>query len=86
MRPEDYTIEDCPFCGEYVAIRSTGITACPECGKPVIPCSCCPLKRGCDYSKCPYGCTGDFLDEKLPVTNLPMTPEEIAFAEEGEER
>ena len=81
MKPEDYTIEYCPYCEQEVAIRSHGITACPSCGKPLAPCSdCCLAFKGC-YSDCPYGCTGGPEDEFKPITNPPMTEEEIAFAE-----
>lgn len=91
MNVEDYTIEWCPFCEEEVAIHKSGITACPSCGKPLTPCNECALAfTGC-YSDCnpdpdkrvrsgcPYGCTGGPEDEFLPITNPPMTPEEIEF-------
>ena len=89
MKAEDYTIEGCPFCDQDVAIRSHGITACPSCGKPLAPCSVCCLEysgcysdlRGCALpDPCPYGCTGGPEDEFKPITNPPMTDEEIAFA------
>lgn len=81
MKPEDYTIEYCPYCDEYVAIRSHGVTACPSCGKPLAPCSVCFDELGdCDYALCPYGCKGAG-DDVIPITNPPMTAEEIAFAE-----
>lgn len=85
MKPEDYTIEYCPFCDTEVAIRSHGVTACPECGKPLAPCSVCHDERGgCLKSEpCPYGCLsgGDGSeDENIPITNPPMTPEEVTFA------
>ena len=82
MKPEDYTIEYCPYCESEVAIRSHGITTCPSCGKPLAPCSVCCAERGdCNYGLCPYGCTGGAEDEFKPITNPPMTEEEIAFAE-----
>ena len=91
MKPEDYTIEYCPFCDQEVVIRSHGITACPSCGKPLAPCSVCSLAfTGCyadcnpdenTETGCPYGCTGGAEDEFKPITNPPMTAEEIAFAE-----
>ena len=62
----DYTIEWCPFCGSEQVIYSTGITACPECGKPLTPCSMCEY---CNYVTCPYGCTGDEKDEFKKITN-----------------
>ena len=77
MKLEDYTLEYCPFCEQEVAIRSKGVTACPECGKPLAPCSAC--SDNC--VKCPYGCTCSAEDEFKPITNPPMTAEEIAFAE-----
>ena len=83
MKPEDYTIEYCPYCDQEVAIRSHGITACPSCGKPLAPCSVCfDEQGGCEVLKsCPYGCTGGTEDEFKPITNPHMTAEEIAFAE-----
>lgn len=83
MKAEDYTIEYCPFCKQEVAIRSHGVTACPSCSKPLAPCSMCASERnGCTLpASCPYGCTGGAEDEFKPVTNPPMTAEEIAFAE-----
>ena len=90
MKPEDYTIEWCPFCDQEVAIRSHGITSCPSCGKPLAPCSvCCLAFKGCyadcnpdenAETGCPYGCTGGASDEFLPITNSPILEEEIAFA------
>ena len=55
IKPEDYTIEMCPECGEETIIFSDGITPCRNCGAPVIPCSVC-LENGncnndCDFSK-----------------------------------
>lgn len=83
MTPEDYTIEYCPWCNQDVTIRAHGVTACPECGKPLAPCSVCHDERGgCSAVRpCPYGCneTGEG-DEYKPVTTPPMTAEEIAFA------
>lgn len=82
MKRDDYTIEYCPFCDQEVAIRARGVTACPECGKPLAPCSVCNDERGgCSTVKpCPYGCTGGAKDEFKPITNPPMTAHEIAFA------
>lgn len=80
MKPEDYTIEYCPFCDTDVAIHAHGITACPECGKPLAPCSVCVDERGDCFKPCPYGCTGGAEDEFKPITEPPMTAEEIAFA------
>ncbi len=89
MKPEDYTIEYCPYCDREVAIRSHGITACPSCGKPLAPCSVCrgektgcyAYLRGCEQEPCPYRCTGGAVDEFKSITNRPMTAEEIAFVE-----
>ena len=84
--PNDCTIEYCPHCDMEVAIRSKGVTACPECGRPLAPCSVCWHENGgCRMSPtnpdaCPYGCTGGEADERKPITAPPMTPEEIAFA------
>ena len=43
MKAGDHTIESCPFCELYAAIRSHGITACPSCSKPLAPYSVCTL-------------------------------------------
>lgn len=83
MKAEDYTIEYCPYCDQEVAIRSHGVTACPSCGKPLVPCSVCTLKYNDCIDPCPYGCTGGAEDEVIPITNPPMTNEEIAFAWEN---
>ena len=83
MNREDYTIEYCPFCDQEVAIRAHGVTACPECGKPLAPCSVCHDERGGCIDPCPYGCKGTGEDEFKPVTNPPMTEEEIRFAFEN---
>ena len=85
MKPEDYTIEYCPYCDTDVAIHAHGVTACPESGKPLAPCTVCHDERGgCSATEpCPYGCAygGECLkDETIQITNPPMTPEEIAFA------
>ena len=83
MKPEDYAIEYCPYCEQEVVIHSRGVTACPSCGKPLAPCSVCTLEQYdcCLPNPCPYGCTGGAADEFLPITNPPMTAEEITFAE-----
>lgn len=73
IRPENYTIEWCPFCDSEQVIYSKGITACPECGAPLAPCSMC---EGCNYDTCPYGCTGGPEDEFKEVTNPPI-PEDV---------
>ena len=85
MNPEDYTIEFCPYCEREVAIRSHGVTACPECGRPLAPCSVCHDEcGGCKAMEpCPYGCTGGAEDEFKPITEPPMMDEEIAFAFEN---
>lgn len=86
MEKNDYTVEFCPNCNQDVAIHATGITACPECGEPLAPCSVCwDMYGGClrtseNPSACPYGCTGGPEDSEKTVTNPPMTAEEIAFA------
>lgn len=82
MDRRDYTIEYCPFCDSEVAIRSHGVTACPECGKPLAPCSVCQEERGgCNATEsCPYGCKGGAEDEFKTITNPPMTEEEVSFA------
>lgn len=72
INPGDYTIEFCPYCDSEQVIFSKGVTACPECGKPLAPCSMC---EECNYETCPYGCTGGSEDEVKPVTNPPITKE-----------
>lgn len=79
VNAKDYTIEFCPWCEQEVAIHSKGITACPNCGKPLAPCSVCQDERGGCISPCPYGCTGGEADELKPVTMPAMTPAEIDF-------
>ena len=82
--PNDYTIEYCSCCESEVAIRAKGITACPSCGKPLVPCSVCINEHdnGCCGlgSDCPCGCDGIGDADKLLTTAPPMTPEEIVFA------
>ena len=76
FKAEDYTLEYCPFCDSEVVIYSKGVTACPECGAPLAPCSVC---ESCS-DPCPYGCTGGEEDEHKAVTNPAITKEEIEFA------
>lgn len=68
----DYTLEYCPWCDSEQVIYAEGVTACPDCGKPLAPCSMC---EECDYDTCPYGCTGGAEDEFKPITNPPISPE-----------
>ena len=70
INPSNYTIEYCPFCDSEQVIYAKGITACPECGKPLAPCSMC---EECNYATCPYGCTGGVEDEHKEVTNPPIS-------------
>ena len=83
MNPEDYSIEQCYYCDSYVAVRSHGVTACPRCGKPVLPCNVCYKEQGGCEKNCPYGLRWGEEPSKIPITNPPMTKEEIAFAEEN---
>ena len=80
MKPEDYTIEYCPWCDQEVAIHAHGITRCPKCGVSLAPCTVCQDERGGCYDPCPYGCRGTDADADKPVTMPDMTSEEIAFA------
>lgn len=83
MKPEDYTFEGCPYCGKEVVIRAHGVTACPECEKPLVPCSLCSdgTKQLYDCSECPHGhVTCSSKDEFILITNPPITADEIAFA------
>lgn len=73
-KAEDYTWEYCPECDTDQVIYSKGVTACPNCGAPLAPCSCC--EDGCDYSTCPYGCTGGEEDSYKAVTNPPISEDE----------
>lgn len=70
--PDDYTIECCPFCENEAVIFAKGITACPECGASLAPCSMC---EECNYETCPYGCTGGAGDEFKEITNPPISKE-----------
>lgn len=72
INPDDYTIEYCPWCDSEQVIYAEGVTACPTCGKPLAPCSMC---EGCDFTTCPYGCTGGPEDEFKPITNPPISEE-----------
>jgi hypothetical protein len=74
INPNDYTIEYCPHCDSEQVIYAKGITACPECGAPLAPCSMCV---SCDYATCPYGCTGGEEDSHKTITN-PHISKEIA--------
>ena len=47
---QKYTIEWCPYCDTEEVIYAEGITACPNCGAPLAPCSMCDE---CDYETCP---------------------------------
>lgn len=74
LRFEDYTLEECPNCESEVVIRATGISRCPRCGKPILPCTTC---SSCT-TPCPYGYTGRF-NERLKPTNPPITQREVNF-------
>lgn len=79
LRRNDYTIEFCPYCENEVYIHATGITKCPECGKPLAPCSVCMEEHiGC-HEPCPYGCQCDNTDEHKKATMPPLNEEEINF-------
>lgn len=74
----DYVLEYCSNCERESVIFAKGITACPNCGAPLVPCSSCDV---CDTANCPYNC---FLDEEvvnedLTVTNPPISEEEQAW-------
>lgn len=73
---DNYTSEYCPFCDYDVVIYARGITACPNCAKPLAPCTVCD---DCNYNTCPYGCTGGQEDEYKPVTNPTISKKEIEF-------
>lgn len=68
---DDYTVEYCPFCDSEQVVFSKGITACPNCGTSLAPCSMC---EDCDYGACPYGCNGSD-DEFKEITNPPISKE-----------
>lgn len=67
---ETYCIEPCPGCGGEQVIYAKGVTACPDCGYPMAPCSEC---EECDYDTCPYGCDGTDADSRKRVTNPPIS-------------
>lgn len=71
---EDYTLEECQFCETEVVIRSTGVSVCPKCKRPILPCTKC---SSCT-SPCPYDHTGRF-GLRLRPTNPPITKEETEF-------
>lgn len=72
---QKYTIEWCPCCDTEEVIFAKGITACPNCGAPLAPCSMCDK---CNYDTCPYGCHGDESDFHKHVTNTLITKEQAA--------
>lgn len=71
----DFTIEYCPWCDNDTVIYKIGVTACPECGKPLAPCSMCVR---CNYETCAYGCTGGKEDEFKTITNPKITSKEAS--------
>lgn len=71
---EDYTLEECQFCESEVVIRATGISICPKCKRPILPCTKC---SSCT-SPCPYDYTGRFGLRQRP-TNPLITKEETEF-------
>lgn len=80
FKAEDYTIEYCPWCDSEQIIYSHGVTACPNCGKPLAPCSVCIDENGdCNYATCPYGCTGGSDDAFKKITMPKITTREIEF-------
>ena len=68
-----YIIECCPWCEAEEVIFAEGITACPDCGKLLAPCSMC---CNCSYEICPYGCDGSENDEHKKISNRKITEEE----------
>ncbi|MBQ3569522.1 MAG: hypothetical protein IJA20_02490 [Methanocorpusculum sp.] len=66
-------LELCPECQEEVIIYNEGITPCPDCGEPLVPCSIC---GDCATTLCPYGCRGIGDSERLKPTN-PVVPPAI---------
>ena len=81
MKAKDYTLEYCSWCNNEVAIHAQGITPCPCCGKPLVPCSVCAAENdGCHMERCPYGCVGGAEDESKTATVPAMTEEELDFA------
>lgn len=69
---ENYTPEYCPWCDSEQIIYANGITACPNCGRPLAPCSVC----GDCKDPCPYGCTGGPEDEHKPIDRY-ISEEEV---------
>lgn len=69
---DEFTIDWCQYCHSEQVIYAKGITACPDCGKPLVPCSVCDQ---CDYDTCPYECTGENSDEDKEVTNPTISSE-----------
>ena len=39
------TVEWCPYCNNEVVIPTFGVSTCPECGKPILPCSMCDMDK-----------------------------------------
>lgn len=83
----DICVEWCPVCGQEVAIYSTGVSVCSNCGTILLPCSQC---EEC-IAKCPYttpkyekgpeyfkATNLDAHGNPIP-TNPPIMPHEVAL-------
>lgn len=72
---KDYVIEWCPNCCTEQVIYSTGITICPECGFPLLPCSLCQEET---CATCPYGGTGGGDEAELKKKAKPPIDRKLA--------
>jgi len=54
--PDNMTYEVCPHCMNEVHIPADRRTACPKCGRLILPCSACdPDKTVCNWTEA-HGC------------------------------
>ena len=59
----DYTVDFCEDCQKLQVVFSVGITACPDCGKPLYPCTGCSERGRCQVYDCMYGTPFTFYPE-----------------------
>ena len=52
--------QTCPLCDADTVIYRVGVTECPECGAPLLPCSVCG-RANCDMHGCRYFESGEVM-------------------------
>lgn len=55
--------EYCPCCDSEATIWSYGISACSECGEPILPCSMCNTAEVDCCRDCPYNEYGGAMND-----------------------